>query len=428
MEEKSHLNLPEEELKDSVTSFSTLNQIIQQLRSAYQELEDKFEKLTLELEQTNLELKQSLVEKEKISGHLNDILDNLTSGVVTIDLNDNITLFNRVAEEILGYREEEVMGKPYLEIMGRKVEEKLTLPFILKSQQLHSTVSCRNVEKKIYSKTNEKIPVGFSTSLLKNKEGEIIGAVEAFFDLTKLKQMEEEMMQVKTLAALGELSAVVAHEVKNPLGGIRGFAELLDRDLKEDDPRKRFVKKIVEGVSTLDRIVMSLLDYTKPVKLNPVKVEIVKFLDETINFFKMDAGQAKPNILIDENYPEDNLFCYIDTEQFRQVLLNLFHNAVQAMPEGGRITVKLNQEVATGRVSSKERTKIIALIISDTGMGMNKETKEKLFTPFFTTKERGTGLGLATVKKIVEAHRGEIEVESELGIGTSVIVKLPMTS
>jgi PAS domain S-box-containing protein len=424
MKEKRHLDISEEELKDLITSFSTFNQVTQKLRSAYRELEEKFGDLNLKLEQTHLELRQSLAEKEKISSYLNNILESLTSGVLAIDLDGNITLFNRAAEEILGYRAEEVIGISYLEVMGKGVEEKLTLPFSLRYHKLH--LSERDGEKEVQSKSGEKIPIGFSTSLLKDNEGGILGAVEVFFDLTRLKQMEEEVMKVKTLAALGEMAAVVAHEVKNPLGGIRGFADLLDRDLEEGDPRKKSVKKIMEGVETLDRIVMGLLDYTRPIQLSFHKVEMVKFMDEVMNFFEMDSTQAKTNIRILKNYPEDELFSYVDTEQFRQVVLNLLHNAVQAMPDGGKITVELNPEVETADFPSMTKNKMIILKISDTGMGMNKGTKEKLFTPFFTTKEHGTGLGLSTVKKIVNAHRGDIMVESELGKGTTVLIRLPM--
>jgi len=420
MKEKQRQNVSQKELEDFVTSFSTFNQITRKLHSAYKDIEKKFEDLNLKLERTNLELRESLAEKEKISSYLNNILESLISGVLAIDLDGKIILINRAAESILDYRAEEVLGKPYMEILGGEVEEKFTLPFVLKHQQL-----CLNEEKQVRSKTGKRIPVSFSTSLLKDKEGEILGAVEVFFDLTKLKQTEEEMRRVKTLAALGEMAAVVTHEVKNPLGGIRGFAELLERDL-EGDSRKRLVKKIIEGVETLDRIVKSLLDYTKPIRLNPRRVEMVKFLDEAIDFFEMDTSQKKTEIRMVKNYPKDELFCHLDTEQFRQILLNLLHNAVQAMPQSGKITIELNQDVDTPSISHKIKDKEVILKISDTGTGMSQETLRKLFTPFFTTKEGGTGLGMSTVKKIVEAHRGDIKVESEPGKGTMVMVRLPM--
>ncbi len=242
----------------------------------------------------------------------------------------------------------------------------------------------------------------------------------------KLKHMEQEMIRVKSLAAVGEMAAVVAHEVKNPLGGIRGFAELLDRDLAPGDQRKKLVKKIMEGVENLDRIVLSLLDYAKPLKLNPHQVEMVKFVDEVINFFEMDDFRKNTGIRIKKEYPAGEIKFYVDSEQFRQVLLNLLHNAVQAMPQGGEITVALNQQADTFDRYPEGDSRLV-LDVSDTGMGMTETIQKKLFTPFFTTKDHGTGLGLSTVKKIVEAHRGDIQVKSEPGKGTSVRIRLPLS-
>jgi two-component system sensor histidine kinase PilS (NtrC family) len=129
-----------------------------------------------------------------------------------------------------------------------------------------------------------------------------------------------------------------------------------------------------------------------------------------------------------KSYPQETLCCHLDTEQFRQILLNLLHNAVQAMPKGGVVTVELNQEKVRSDLDPQAKEGKILLKIKDTGTGMNQETQKKLFTPFFTTKEGGTGLGLSTVKRIVEAHRGEIQVESQEGKGTTVVVKLPKSS
>jgi PAS domain S-box-containing protein len=418
MEERDRLNISEEQLEGFTESFASFNKITQKLQSAYKNLEEKFEDLNLELEKTNRELRQSLAEKERISNYLNNILESLTSGVVAINLKGEITLFNRAAEEILGYKTNEVLGRQYGEIMGNRVEEKMTLPFTLKSGKSHI-----NEEKEVLGKGEKKIPLGFSTSLLTDGENNILGAVEVFFDLSKLKELEKEITRVRTLAALGEMAATVAHEVKNPLGGIRGFADLLDRDLEKSDPRKKSVEKIMEGVETLDRIVVSLLNYTKPIRLNFHEVEFISFVDEAIKFFEIDIGREKRKIHVERKYPKKELLCRIDPEQFRQVILNLLHNATQAMPKGGEIVVQVSEIRSKGE---NEKEKRVVLKISDTGMGMSKATLEKLFTPFFTTKEHGTGLGLSTVKKIVEAHGGDVKVESELGKGTTVIIRLSL--
>lgn len=434
MEEKDRLDISEEQLEGFTESFASFNKITQKLHSAYKNLEEKFEDLNLRLEKTNRELRQSLAEKDKITNYLNNILESLTSGVVAINLKGEITLFNRAAEEILGYKTDEVLGRQYGEIIGKGVGEKMTLPFTLKSRKSHI-----NEEKEVLSKGGQKIPLGFSSSLLTDGDNNVLGAVEVFFDLSKLKELEEEVTRVRTLAALGEMAATVAHEVKNPLGGIRGFADLLDRDLEEGDPRKKSVEKIMEGVETLDRIVVSLLNYTKAIRLDLHEIEFLNFIDEVIKFFEINLGREKREIHIVRKYSEKELLCRIDPEQFRQVILNLLHNAAQAMPQGGKIVVqvseippKMGNEKGKGKGASQTSSGIhaegkrIVLKISDTGMGMSKATLDKLFTPFFTTKEHGTGLGLSTVKKIVEAHRGDIEVESELEKGTTVRVRLPV--
>jgi PAS domain S-box-containing protein len=454
MKGKSRSDISEEQLEGFTESFASFNKITQKLHSAYKNLEEKFEDLNSKLEKTNKELRQSLVEKEKISNYLNNILGSLTSGVVAINLEEEITLFNRAAEEILGYKTDEVLGRKYGEILGKGIDEEMTLPFTLKSRRSHI-----NEEKEVLTKRGNKTPLGFSTSLLTEGDNNILGAVEVFFDLSKLKELEEEITKVRTLAALGEMAATVAHEVKNPLGGIRGFADLLDQDLEKGDPRKKSVEKIMEGVETIDKIVLSLLNYTKPIRLDLHRVELTSFIEEVIKFFEIHLAREKENIHIVREYPKRELLCQIDPEQFRQVILNLLHNATQAMPHGGKILVQVNLECKKsvfakeegegisaiqtssgihpedsprGFTSRGKRSEIppkagIILRISDTGMGMSKATLDRLFTPFFTTKEHGTGLGLSTVKKIVEAHRGDIRVESEIGKGTRVIVRLPPT-
>ncbi|MGB2696470.1 MAG: ATP-binding protein, partial [Candidatus Zixiibacteriota bacterium] len=218
--------------------------------------------------------------------------------------------------------------------------------------------------------------------------------------------------------ALGEMAATVAHEVRNPLGGIAGFAALLERDLEPDDPRKRLVNKIIEGVEILNRLVINLLNYTKAVKLNPQKLDFVKFLNDTLNFFQMDISSQSENISLRKHFPKEGIECCIDSEQFRQVILNVLRNSVQAMPKGGDI------DVYSESIPLKQEDNVI-LKISDNGEGMDKKTKEKLFTPFFTTKDGGTGLGLSTVKKIVEAHKGSVEIESQPGKGTTITVSFP---
>ncbi|KPL00020.1 MAG: hypothetical protein AMJ90_08940 [candidate division Zixibacteria bacterium SM23_73_2] len=414
MEPKKSSKTSLDKISDFADSFSYFSKITKKLQSAYQEIEKKFEDLNLKLEQTNNQLRQSLIEKDRLSNYLNNILESINSGVLAIKKDGKINLFNRAAEEILGYGSKEVLGKDYLEVFGQGLEIEKTPLHTLNTKRVHL-----NQEKEVFTKSRKKIPLGFSTSLLTDADGNLLGAVETFFDLSHIKRLEEEITRVKTLAALGEMAATVAHEVRNPLGGISGFADILEKDLGPDDPRQRWVKKIIQGVEILNRLVINLLDYTRVVKLSPCKVDFKKFLDDTLNFFQMDNLSKREDVSIIRNFEKKDLVCKIDPEQFRQVVLNLLRNSVQAMPRGGEIEVSVLSSL------SKNQEGEVILKITDPGVGMDKKTKEKLYMPFFTTKEGGTGLGLATVKKIVEAHRGEVQIKSTEGRGTEVQISFP---
>ena len=422
MAEEGKGEITQEQLEAFADSYASFNKTIQKLHQAYKDLEQKFENLNLELEQTNLKLRESLVEKDKVTNYLNNILESLTSGVLVVNLEEKITLFNRAAEEITGYKADEVLNRPYVEIMGKEVDPQST-----PVHTLRAGISHLNEEKEVLTKLQTKIPLGYSTSLLQDSEGNLLGAVEVFFDLSKIKKLEEEIARVRTLAALGEMAATVAHEVKNPLGGISGFADLLYRDIEEGDPRKNYVKKVIEGVDILNRIVMNLLDYTRSIKLDVRPTDFVKFLDEVVGFFEMDILREKKNIKIERLYPGMRCNCLLDSEKFKQVVLNLLYNASQALPDGGLIQLSagLESKEMENKIPDSTVGQMVSLKIKDNGIGMSEEVKNKLFTPFFTTKEKGTGLGLSTVKKIVQAHKGDIEVDSKLGKGTTVTIFIP---
>jgi len=401
------------QLEDFTDSYILFKETTRKYREAYEQLEAQFESLNIKLEETNLELRKSLEEKDRVSNYLNNILESLSGGVLVVDLNGEITLFNQAAEEITGRSQEEVLGRPYEEIIGLDAGRKHTVLFTL-----DTGVSLTTREKELQRADGRSIPLGFSTSVVRDEAGQVLGAVEVFNDMTEVKQLEAEVQRVHTLAALGEMAATVAHEIRNPLGGIATFASLLGRDLDTDDPRRRLVNKITEGVGRLNRIVSSLLTYTRPLRLNLHPVNLVELVEEATAFFEIDLERTNEHIAIERDYLETELTCRIDPEQFQQVILNLLQNATQAMPEGGTLTVQVF-------AADAEDVPHGVLCIRDTGIGMNAEVQEKLFTPFFTTKEDGTGLGLVTSRKIVDAHSGIIHVESQPGKGTRFFIYLP---
>ena len=396
-------------LEDFTDSYILFQETTRRYREAYEELAAKFESLTLKLEETNVHLQQSLEEKDRVSNYLNNILDSLSGGVLVVDLDGTITFFNQEAEEITGFEQDKVLGRPYAEIIGLNAGRELSVLHTLDTGHRLS-----NREKELQRPDGHTTPLGFSTALVRDEAGTTLGALEVFNDLTEVKRLEAEVQRVHTLAALGEMAATVAHEIRNPLGGIAGYAGMLERDLGSEDPNRRLVHKIIEGVARLNRIVSSLLTYTRPLRLNVHPVNLTELVEEATAFFAIDVERSREDIHIERRYADRELTCRIDPEQLQQVILNLLQNAMQAMPEGGTISVDVHAGNSEG-----------IFTISDTGIGMDDDVREKLFTPFFTTKEDGTGLGLVTSKKIIDAHNGQIRVDSEPGRGTQFSISLP---
>ena len=398
---------------EEVLAGSFFDETTRKYAEAYRHLEEQFSSLSLRLEEANLELGRSLDEKDRVSNYLNNILESLSAGVLVVDLEGNLTLFNRAAEAISGRSEEEVLGRPYQEVIGLHAGREKSVLHTVESGQVLSSM-----EKVMVLPDGRSIPLGFSTAPVCDSGGEIIGAVEVFTDLTEAKRMEAELQRAHTLAALGEMAATVAHEIRNPLGGMAGFAAILERDLEEGDPRRRLVGKISEGIARLNRIVSSLLAYTRPLQLNPHPVDLVELVKGTASFFAVDPACTEAGVSISCRHTASDIVCNLDPEQFRQVILNLLQNATQAMPAGGVIDVEVG-------VSPTRDPPRATLRVCDGGVGMSPEVRQKLFTPFFTTKEDGTGLGLVTCKKIVEAHGGAIRAECREPGGTCFTISLP---
>ena len=234
----------------------------------------------------------------------------------------------------------------------------------------------------------------------------------------KLKELEEELARAKSLAAVGETVGLVIHALRNQLGGIIGFADLLERDLSVGEKHKKYAQKINEGLQGLLKTVNNLLDYTRPDKLNLQEVKVTEILEKVLGLFEMELKHGQKQIKIQKDYLKSDLSVRIDPEKFQHVILNLLQNASQSLGENGNITVVLDTAARKGR-------NCIHLRVTDNGSGIPAEALNKVFTPFFTSKTGGTGLGLAAVKKIVEAHRGEVKIKSEIRKGTEVEIWIP---
>ncbi len=233
------------------------------------------------------------------------------------------------------------------------------------------------------------------------------------------RKLEEKLNHAERLAGLGKMVASVSHEIKNPLGIVRSTAEILEKRLKNVAPgNEHLASIIIEETSRLDRIVREFLDFARPQKLNMAAVSIAQILRKTIVHMQPELDQSKITISdkIEDNCPE----IVADHERLYQVFLNIFVNAIQAMPEGGVLTVVVKEK-------SGPKAKL-SISISDSGIGMSEPVIEQIFIPFFTNKIRGTGLGMAIVKNIIDFHGGKIWVDSKEGEGASFTMELPVNT
>ncbi|MDD5675144.1 MAG: ATP-binding protein [Chitinivibrionales bacterium] len=385
------------------------------LRGAYGAMQEDFKKINLELDKKNNQLAESMQRLEETRTYLGSILESMNNGVIGVDIMGTVTHFNRAAEEITGFLRPDVMGKPYADFFQKDAASEYTLLHVLRSGRER-----KGDEKILWHRDGHPVPVSFQTGLLRDQKGALLGAVEIFSDISHIKALEKEMQSAKTMAALGEMSAVVAHEIRNPLGAMGVWVGLLDRDLAGDDPRKQTLSKVTEGLQRLNRIVSNLLVYTRPLSGQFRKVALKELVVETIDFVAVEIESQNTPIVIDKRLPADAtpLFIYADPEKIQQVIMNVCLNAVQAMPKGGTLSVTVD----THRQGD---TRYASFGISDTGIGIEAAAQQKIFEPFFTTKEHGTGLGLAIVKKIVELHSGYIDVQSAPGAGTTVKIFIP---
>ena len=403
-------NLSESQLAVFNQTFASFNNTIKQLNESYATLQNRHQTLADELTLTNEKLVESLAQNIQTRTFLQNILESLTSGVITIGLDGKIKTINKAGCDILRVKANQVVGKEYRSILGASLATRKSLTDLLEGKKPY-----RSAEKQVRVGPNESVPISVSSSWLKDAEDNIVGALEVFVDLSELRRMEDEIARVRSLAALGEVAAVVAHEVRNPLSGIAGFAALLKRELGEDHANISYVDKIITGVEKLNRSVTSLLEYARELRHEPCSTDMNVLLHETIDFFRVDLIARSSRASVTLELPQTEVQCNVDRENLTGALINLLRNADESMPAGGSVKVAL--------AKNDER---IAISITDQGVGIPEQIKEKIFTPFFTTRDGGTGLGLALVRKVVDAHRGAIFVANNSDRGSTFTIELPL--
>ncbi|HLF87023.1 MAG TPA: ATP-binding protein [Nitrospiria bacterium] len=378
---------------------------------------DTFQSVIQGLKGKEEELERLRTQAEEKAGHIEsyneDILRSVTSGVITFSRERIITTFNSTAEKILGISKESAIGKTCDILFGSgKISQML-------DWSIEKGEGISRQEFELIRRDNEKIWVGVSTSLLKDREDRATGTTFLFTDLTEIKRLQEELRFKDRLTVLGEMSAGIAHEFRNYMGTVVGFSRLLSKKMEKDDPRQGVVEAINNELKDMNRLIDDLLSFGRKTALSLQPVWIDQLINKLLMPIIDQAKDPKPEVklYIEEGIPE----IMIDEVLMRQAIGNIVQNAVEAMPGGGMLDIKIK----TGLVSKEIGSRRLEIFISDTGSGMPKDRLEKIFLPFFTTKEKGTGLGLALAHKVVMSHNGRIEVESQEGKGSVFRLYIP---
>ena len=356
-----------------------------------------------QLADTSSALKRAQLETDDILRHLN-------SGLLTIDSDGLIVYFNRAAERVLGYREENVRGMHCREVFA----ERMPLLADCLMEGVNAGITYPRRELEIVNGEGEKLPLGLSTSTLTEDEGHLRGVIAIFSDLTEAKRLERKVRNNDRLAAVGELSASIAHEIRNPLAAISGSVEVLSRELRLVDENARLMELILKESQRLNKILSDFLAYARLDRPSYNKVELCHILSDVRDLLLRQAGIAERVTL---ELDTDSSYVYVvgDEDLIRQLLLNLAMNACEAFgAEPGRVVLGVHSDPVLGTID---------LTVTDNGPGIDPDKLDKIFQPFYSTKKAGTGLGLAIVHRICNALRLRYTVRSTPGEGTVFLIQ-----
>ena len=347
-----------------------------------------------------------------------NIIESLQEALLCVDTELRIIAMNQSAEKLLEVSRTICTGKTLEEIFRKDH----WLSELLK-RTLKEEITFSDYEGTLHRRFSKPLPVAISTTALVEKDGSLGGVIALIKDMSGLKTLEDDPQRKERLAYMGTFVATLVHEIKNPLAGIRGSAQLLSKKLKEKKELLPYTTIIVKEADRLNSILRGLLDFAKPHRLRKKKTNIHKLLDDVI-FLLEKEGKA---VTIVKQYDPSLPPIKGDEEELVQVFINIIKNAMEATEKkGGTITVttRMVTEFHLIERGSKE-AKFVEVEVADTGCGIAAEDLEKIFNPFFTTKKGGSGLGLPLSYKIIREHGGFLRIESRPRVGTKAHIYLP---
>ena len=354
-------------------------------------------------------------------GFYRDLVWNLRNGVLAVTRDGRIAVMNEVAYRILGLASRQTdIGVPYQQVLKERPDVCRIVAGAFDLSHLPNRAELR-------LKSTGKV-IGYTLSQVRDQDGQITGATLFFKDLTRVEQLEERERLRDRLAALGEMAAAIAHEVKNPLAGIEVMAGILKRQLAESEDAQSILRDIIKEAKMANAIVLEVLDFVRPIRLQVERISLSDVVRDAISMAEshVPRGEVRVEVVL----PEDLAPIQGDPHQLRQLFTNLFTNAFEAMTGKGLVRLAAQQLPAEEEATAGMETHPIPMIqveVADNGPGVAADVMDRIFSPFFTTKPQGSGLGLAIVRKIVDAHDGRIDVSARAEGGTRFRVTLPVS-
>jgi PAS domain S-box-containing protein len=340
--------------------------------------------------------------------YIENILSTMESGVVAVASDGTVTLFNAAAEEMTQLQAEALKGKSLDQLPGPLAEAL--------QGAAAGAKPITQVEMVVHNRLGHPVPIISSSSTLRDRSGALLGAVAVFSDLSRVKELEREKWRAERLASIGALAAGIAHEIKNPLVAIKTFAELLPERFTDEDFHGDFSKVVVREIDRIDALVGRLRGLT-PTAQRLVPLDVVHSIQETLALLRAQLEQAR--ITVTTSYQRTVPLVAGNVDQLKQLFLNVLVNAVEAMPLGGHIQIRVADNKTLG-------SRVVVAEIEDSGTGIPSHLLTKIFDPFVTTKEKGSGLGLSICRGIADAHRATIyAMNNEAGNGAVIVIELP---
>ncbi len=337
------------------------------------------------------------------------IIESIGSGLITVDLEGSIYTFNKTAEEITGHSAEDLRGTSVYSFLGD-----------IRREIDNSLIAGKNNEiqprYEIGFTTPEEfvVQLGYGVSPLYAEDGEVTGLIITFQDLTDIRSMEESVRRKDRLAAVGRVAAGLAHEIRNPLGAMRGAIQVLEGQTEKDSAQARLMDIILKESDRLNQIISNFLKYARPRVNNFSDIDVKEAIEDTFTLLR-HSPDVKENHVLESDLPDNPVIMSADVSQLKQIFWNLARNSIQSMEDGGKFSVKL----------MKLKNNRVRIVFSDTGCGMPRQQVEKLFEPFSKSTTGGTGLGLSIVYQIVRDHNGTINVSSKENNGTKIAIEFP---